>query len=230
MMEERKQSFGQKSDKEHESERELTLIFIRHGETAGNAQKRYIGKTDVPLSKAGKSALRALRHEYEDKGFIDDDVCPFVVVSPMRRCIQSAEILFPLVVPFPVRKFCEIDFGLFEGKNYDELMADETLKVEYQKWIDSNGEAPFPGGESKAEFIERIKAGFADFLEMIRTRGCHTATAIVHGGTIMALMSSFCGGSFYDYQVKNGHGFICTLDLAAYTRGDTGAMSILQRF
>lgn len=208
----------------------LKLVFIRHGATAGNAQKRYIGRTDEPLSKAGKSTLRALRHEYEAKGFIDNSVCPFVVVSPTRRCIQSAEILFPLTIPYPVRKFCEIDFGLFEGKNYDELMADAALKDEYQKWIDSNGEASFPQGESKAEFVARIKAGFADFLELIRNRGCDTATAIVHGGTIMALLSSLCGGGFYDYQVENGHGFICQLDLAAYNRGDDGAMSILQRF
>ena len=208
----------------------LKLVFIRHGATAGNVQKRYIGKTDEPLSKAGKSALRALCHEYEDKGFIDDDVCPFVVVTPTKRCIQSAEILFPLTVAYPVRKFCEIDFGLFEGKNYDELMADATLKDEYQKWIDSNGEAQFPGGESKAEFIERIKDGFVDFVEMIRNRGCQTATAVVHGGTIMALLSSLCGGGFYDYQVENGHGFICTLDLVAYETDGAGSMSILQRF
>jgi len=208
----------------------VKLVFIRHGATTGNAQKRYIGKTDVPLSKEGKTKLRALRQEYEDKGYIDNSGCPFVVVTPASRCIQSAEILFPLVVSFPVRKFSEIDFGLFEGKNYDELMADAALKDEYQKWIDSNGEAQFPDGDSKAEFIERIKDGFADFVEMIRNRGCQTATAIVHGGTIMALMSSFCSGSFYDYQVENGHGFVCTLDLAAYETDGAGSMSILQRF
>ena len=208
----------------------LKLVFIRHGATAGNAQKRYIGRTDEPLSNEGKSKLLSLRQEYEAKGFIDNSVCPFVVISPTRRCIQSAEILFPLTIPYPVRKFCEIDFGLFEGKNYDELMADATLKDEYQKWIDCNGEAQFPGGESKAEFVARIKAGFADFLELIRNRGCETATAIVHGGTIMALLSSFCGGGFYDYQVENGHGFICQLDLVAHARGDAGVMTILQRF
>ena len=35
--------------------------------------------------------------------------------------------------------------------------------------------------------------------------------AIVHGGTIMALLSRFYGGDYFDYQVPNGTGYICTV-------------------
>ena len=30
---------------------------------------------------------------------------------------------------------------------------------------------------------------------------------VVHGGTIMALLSAYCGGEYFDYQVPNGSGF-----------------------
>ena len=35
---------------------------------------------------------------------------------------------------------------------------------------------------------------------------------IVHGGTIMSLLSSFYGGEYFDYQVPNGRGYICKLE------------------
>ena len=35
--------------------------------------------------------------------------------------------------------------------------------------------------------------------------------AIVHGGTIMSVLSSLCGGDYFDYQVKNGEGYECLL-------------------
>ena len=35
---------------------------------------------------------------------------------------------------------------------------------------------------------------------------------IVHGGTIMAIMEHFTGGSYYDFQTQNGKGFILNAD------------------
>ena len=32
---------------------------------------------------------------------------------------------------------------------------------------------------------------------------------VVHGGTIMALLSHFAGGEYFDYQCKNGEGYRC---------------------
>ncbi len=49
-----------------------------------------------------------------------------------------------------------MDFGQFEGKNYEELKDNP----DYQKWIDSNGTLPFPGGEPREQFIRRSMEGF----------------------------------------------------------------------
>lgn len=39
-----------------------------------------------------------------------------------------------------------------------------------------------------------------------------TVGIIVHGGTIMALLSKYCGGDYYDYHVGNGRGYICSMN------------------
>ena len=69
-----------------------------------------------------------------------------VLTSPMRRCVQTAEILFPDTPREIVYGLQECDFGDFEGKNYAELSGDPA----YQAWIDSGGTLAFPGGESKS--------------------------------------------------------------------------------
>ena len=60
-----------------------------------------------------------------------------------------------------IEEFRETDFGAFEGKNHRELDGNE----DYQAWIDSMGELPFPGGESRAEVKSRVMRGFRRMLE-----------------------------------------------------------------
>ena len=41
--------------------------------------------------------------------------------------------------------------------------------------------------------------------------GVGTAACIVHGGTIMAVLSEIYGGGYYDYHCGNGDGYICNV-------------------
>ena len=80
------------------------------------------------------------------KVFIKKGIYPAVqavVVSPMRRCIQTARLIYPDKEAVIVEDLRECDFGTFEGKNYRQLSGN----TEYQRWIDSNATIPFPGGE-----------------------------------------------------------------------------------
>lgn len=131
----------------------------------------------------------------------------------------------PILIP----EWKEMDFGQFEGKNYEELKDDPC----YQKWIDSNGTLPFPGGESREQFIRRSMEGFDRMMYDILKRSEKNAgiqtdtdsqylkcdrgteipvTAVVHGGTIMAVLSSLTGGEYFDFQVKNGEGYETVLE------------------
>lgn len=173
----------------------IELYLVRHGKTPGNELGRYIGITDEGLSPAGRKALERCR-------------CPeaeAVYASPMRRCAQTAEILWPGVPVCFLEKLRECSFGEFENKNYLELAENPA----YQAWVDSGGTLPFPGGESGADFRARCREGFLEALEEIRKTGKRRAAFVVHGGTIMSILEAYAvpGYDFYHWQAKNGKGF-----------------------
>ena len=177
----------------------ITITLIRHGETEANAAHRYLGQTEESLSITGKKKL-AKRKEY----FESPDL---LLCSPMLRCRESAEILFPDMTPVSVPEWKEIDFGIFEGKTYQELNG---ISI-YQAWIDSGGMLQIPNGESRAQFCQRVLAGFAKCRKLFWEES--RISCVVHGGTIMALLSNWTGKDYYDFQVKNGEGFCCRLEL-----------------
>ena len=161
---------------------EADMALIRHGMTPGNEEHRYIGRTDEPLSQKGREQLLTL----QKKGVYPAAAC--VAASPLERCRQTAELLYPGQAPCVFDQFREMDFGAFEGHNYEELKAD----VRYQAWIDSNGTLPFPQGESREQFQRRCVEGFCELLKEVWTREKLPASLalIVHGGTIMALLDA----------------------------------------
>lgn len=187
------------------SENKVEIVFIRHGRTPANKEHRYLGKTDESLSPEG---IEALRQEKAEKIYPEID---YLFASPMKRCIETADILYPGKDPILVPQWKEMDFGLFEGKNYQELNGDK----QYQAWIDSGGTLPFPQGESRACFLQRCSQGMYESVDRYRElfTGGVKIGCVVHGGTIMALLSTFYGGEYFDYQVKNGRGYCCMLSL-----------------
>lgn len=172
----------------------MTVCLIRHGLTRGNLERRYVGSTDQPLCPQGREALLAVRPPEADK----------VYASPLRRCRETAEILYPDAEAEIVPDLRETDFGAFEGRTYEELKDDPA----YQAWLDSAGETPPPGGEGKAAVRERVLGAFLTLAA--RHAPEDRVALIVHGGTIMTLLEALGpGGRFYAWQVPNGGGFRC---------------------
>lgn len=128
---------------------EADMALIRHGMTPGNEEHRYIGRTDEPLSQKGREQLLTL----QKKGVYPAAAC--VAASPLERCRQTAELLYPGQAPCVFDQFREMDFGAFEGHNYEELKAD----VRYQAWIDSNGTLPFPPRGEQRTVPETVRGG-----------------------------------------------------------------------
>lgn len=175
----------------------MRIDLIRHGKTAGNAEMRYVGRTDEALSFSGISELVNISYPS----------CEVLITSPMKRCIQTAELIFPNKEPIICDELRECDFGDFEGKNYIELSMDSR----YQRWIDCGGEAAFPNGESPVDFKKRCVDGF---LKCVNNIESSSAAFVVHGGTIMAILEHFAEPhrGYYDWHTANGHGFSVTFD------------------
>ena len=179
--------------------RNYKIYLIRNGLTDGAIEGRYIGHTDEELNEEGKKQLT----ELVTTGYYPEVEAVFS--SPLKRCVQTAQMIYPDKEPILLRELIECDFGDFEGYNYDELKDNPA----YQAWLASGGELPFPRGESRMEFSERCVKAFESSAAHL-SEGNYAF--IVHGGTIMAVMEYFTNGSYYNYQVRNGKGFILNAD------------------
>ncbi|GFI30566.1 putative phosphoserine phosphatase 2 [Lachnospiraceae bacterium] len=179
----------------------MKLYFIRHGATQGNREHRYLGCTDEGILEAEKERLRQKSRDFP--------VMDAVFASPYLRCRQTAELLFGKNRTKFIEELREMDFGEFEYKNYQELSGN----ADYQKYIGSGGTIGFPGGEQPEDFKFRCREAFRRCIrEACKNRWEHVAL-VAHGGTIMAILEAFGypRKRYFEYQVGNGCGYICTV-------------------
>lgn len=191
----------------------ISLLFIRHGYTKGNEEKRYVGITDESLSESGKEKLVMQLEKYKD---IDPDI---IFVSPMKRCLETAQILFPHKKYEVIDDFRECDFGQFEYKNYKELDGNEY----YQRFIDSGGMTGFPDGELPEMFRARCQEAFLAVMKQIEdAREVRSIAFVVHGGTIMSILDGFSKPhkDYFAWKVSNGEGFFAKMHVDEKTITD----------
>lgn len=180
----------------------LKVDLIRHGVTGGNIEKRYVGRTDEPLCREGIDQLRKIADRRKKSASF---VPQLVFASPMLRCRMTAEILFPQKEIHILEGFRETDFGSFEYKTYEELKD----LPEYITWLESQGIARFPQGESRQEAAGRIRKAWSDAIKVCEREKIAYAAFVIHGGTVMELLEAFgvpkkC---YYDWMVSNASGY-----------------------
>lgn len=226
----------------------MKLLMIRHGATPGNLEHRYVGSTDESLCENSMQKLKELKNiidtdifskrQYEiEQSFEEhykkerdiegkyEKVKCRIIISPMKRCRETAEILFPEEDLECCDKLKECNFGDFEYKNYEQLNGNE----DYQKYIDSNGVIGFPNGESRAQFAKRCVEGFEEIIELygkkseeIEEKVCEDEqilVLVVHGGTIMALLDHYSNphGDYFDWQIGNAAGYYMDMNFVKTT-------------
>lgn len=185
----------------------IRLWLIRHSLTAGNLKKRYIGTTDEPLCQEGIELLKEVAVFGPERLFI----------SPLKRCRETGELLFPGMEQVIIPELSECDFGEFENKNYLELSGNPH----YQQWIDSGGTLAFPGGESREEFRKRTLDGLEKAVTQCISEGITDAALVVHGGTIMNVMETYGEPErdFYGWHTENAHGYLVSLEEKEWQAG-----------
>ena len=173
----------------------MLIYLLRHGQTEYNAQKRYQGQRDIPLSPAGAAQL--CRADF------DPDV---VYVSTLQRTSQTAHILFPTAKLVQVDGLKEMCFGSFEGRNFIEMEHDP----DYLAWVNANCESPCPDGETKAAFSERVCRAFAALVDRALADGEETLVILAHGGTQMAALERYGvpRRSYYRWCGPNAGGYV----------------------
>lgn len=189
------------------------IYILRHGLTDANENGVYIGKTDLPLSEAGREALE---DKYEQ---LDYPKVQRVYSSPLERALQSAEILFPdreLVIVDDLR---EMDFGVFEGLPADELVNLDSFK----KWLKGGLDNPPPNGETLRSMMLRCYSALNLMILDMMKNGITEAGAVTHSGILMNMLSCFGlpKRKPMEYACEPGEGYEILVSAMLWQNGNT---------
>ncbi len=161
------------------------FTFLRHGESVGNAQSRWQGQSDYPLTERGRAQARALAERWRSEDMKFD----LVIASPLERAKETAEIIaasLHVKVEFdPI--WLERDIGEMEG-----LTADEVRQRPQPAYI-----TPYNpiGGNGEGDWELFLRAGKA--LHELLRRPAGSYLIVSHGGMLNQLMHAIVGVAHY---------------------------------
>lgn len=156
----------------------VLLAMLRHGETRWSRDKRVQGRTDEPLSDAGRATMAGRRLP---------PVCATMrpVTSPLVRCTETA-LQLGLAGAAVEPRLVEMSWGAWEGRRLPELRAElgETMAANEARGFDFTP----PQGESPRQVLQRIRP----WLAQVAASGSPTL-AISHRGVIRVVFALATG-------------------------------------
>ena len=186
----------------------MTLLFIRHGTTMENLERRFLGVTDSPLCEQGIDEAKKAAESIPP--------VEHIYISPLLRCRQTADILWPNMGQTVISELRETDFGPFEGKKHSELIIDPL----YSLWLE-NENAPELAGllENTKDAMERASEALCRILDDGRRNEFKTVGVVSHGGTIMSILSKHVTEGYreyYGWAMKNLGGCVVETESDTY--------------
>jgi len=157
---------------------EKRLLLLRHASHAASHQHRFLGSTDIGLALHGlieAASIAPLIREYRPERFF---------CSPLRRCIETIELISPLHVEINP-DLREMDFGRWEGMTFDQIQQSDPDAV--RQWAAYDPGFSFPGGERISDFLTRVRQAAKSFVSCSEK----TVLAVTHAGMIRALICHF---------------------------------------
>lgn len=181
-------------------EKEKTLFLLRHGETVLNGF--YVGSTDVSLSDGGREQVVSTGN------VLGNENISKIYCSPMKRCLETVELLY-LDIPMEIdENLREIDFGRWEGKSFEQISWTDGELIE--NWRTKGENFCFPDGECLTAFNRRVE----EFSEKILLETKERILIVAHGGTIRQLLCIYLAlppEKKMIFQIQPGHFSTVTL-------------------
>lgn len=175
-----------------------TLLLVRHGETDFNRNGIIQGHIDTPLNDRGRNETAALA------GTLSTYATGAIYASPLQRAFETARILSNGKGPGIIRVpgLMEFNFGKWEGRNFNDIIAE--YPEEWHTWKESWKNAEIPGGETFAAFTGRV---LASVNEIIQTHEGETVLVATHGGPIRAILAHYicgdCVEGYWKFHIDN---------------------------
>lgn len=166
---------------------QLKLHFVRHGETAGNAERRFQWP-DTPLSEQGLAQAAVVA-----KSLLETTHASQLLSSDYRRTMQTAEAIglrlgLPIVEAEALR---ERNFGIARGQLYADV-GEELLK----RWREPHYR--IDQGESWADVYDRVGAFLAALAAAPPAR---ELILVTHGGAMSVALSIIAGTPIDKFEV-----------------------------
>ena len=158
------------------------ITVLRHGESVGNAESRWQGQADYPLTDTGRAQARALAERWKNEKVKFD----LVISSPLVRTKETAEIIasaLNVTIEFEPL-WLERDNGDFSG-----LTAHEVR----QNFTHSPFSTPYDpvGGDGEGDWELFLRAGQA--LQSLLKREPARYLIVSHGGLLNQFMHAVIG-------------------------------------
>jgi alpha-ribazole phosphatase len=153
----------------------MIIIAVRHTSVTFPKEICY-GQTDIELA----STYEVERNEVAQK--LSCENYQALYSSPLKRCQKLAESISKEIPVIYDSRLMELNFGKWEGQNWDDIIKTEEAKSWFNDWINT----PCPQGESYQQLISRVQ----EFIQQIKALHNNKNVLIVtHGGIIRALIS-----------------------------------------
>jgi len=158
------------------------LLLVRHGQTAYNAEVRFMGQLDIPLDEIGRVQAQAVARRLSHERPLS------IYCSGLSRAYDTAAAIQSVIPSHPELRvdgrLTEGHFGLWQGKTYDSLRKEDADRL--AKWeADRLAVAP-PEGESLPEIAVRVRAAYADICADNQGKA---AIVVAHGGSLQVLIA-----------------------------------------
>jgi broad specificity phosphatase PhoE len=139
----------------------LTVVLTRHGSTPRSDPEQHLGQgIDIGLSADGEAAARGLAVRLE--GVVFDRI----VSSPLRRALETSEIIATGRAVETDARLAEMDYGEWEGLTYAQIEARDFERR--RRWEADPETEHCPGGESGNEVAARGRSFLVDAIERAR--------------------------------------------------------------
>ncbi len=185
------------------------IHLIRHGRTEANEKGLYIGLTDLPLSPGGLRELLELKEK-----FVYPEARRFFT-SPLTRCRQTLEVLYPGCRPETVDGLAECDFGDWDGRSIAELQSDPL----FRRWM-AGDKVRIPDGEDAQAFQKRVMEAFEGVVQELMRTGDTEAVVCTHGGVIMMILMAYALPrlEMSECVAQSGNGFTLRITPSVWMR------------
>jgi broad specificity phosphatase PhoE len=157
------------------------FVFLRHGESIGNAESRWQGQADYALTEKGRAQSQALAKRWKSEGVTFD----LIIASPLVRAKETATI-----IASALDAELELDSLLMERHIGDiaGLTAEEVRNRRQPPYV-----TPYDsiGGEGEGDWALFLRAGQA--LHRLLRRAPGNYLIVSHGGLLNQLMNAIIG-------------------------------------